>query len=221
MIYDLDFGFDWMWMARGFSQDINMFEWMRMGGGETNCIGNESELCFHNLFLKLYENPDFKRMLANHAAVLLTTYLNSENVTSATDAMLSEIPVTEMERDLKTFERNQWYKNSCGTGFEQNGNCIKSWGQTRDPSARKEYYDEYGFDGDISVTIEAKGSGSVLLDGMQLPSKSYTGKFFNGNDMLLLAIPDAGVFVEWNDGSTENPRLVSPKEGDTFTALFK
>ena len=221
MMYDLDFGFDWMWTAPGFSQTINMFDWMRKGGGETNCVGNESEKCFHNLFLKLYENPDFKRMLANHAAVLLTTYLNSEKVTAATNAILSKIPSSEMDRDLKAFTRNQWYKNSCGNAFERDGSCIKSWGESRDASARQEYYDEYGFEGDIAVTIESQGSGSVLLDGMKLPSASYMGKFFNGNDMLLLAVPESGAFTKWSDGSTDNPRLVTPKDGDTFAAVFE
>ena len=57
---------------------------------------------------------------------------------------------------------------------------------------------------------------------MNLPSVNYTGTFFDGNDMLLTAVPlDGSVFVKWEDGSTENPRLVSPADGDTFTATFK
>ena len=221
MVFDVDFGFDWMWTAPGFSQDINMFKWMRMGGGETNCKGNDAENCFHNLFLKVYENPNFKRMLANHAAVLLTTYLNSEKVNAATDAVLAQLPKAEMERDLKTFERNKWYRNSCGTGFETDASCIKSWGKTRDKTAREEFYEEYGFKGDIDVTLKSEGNGQILLDGMKLPSANYTGKFFDGNDMLLFAESDGATFAEWEDGSTENPRLVTPKQGEEFIAKFK
>ena len=57
---------------------------------------------------------------------------------------------------------------------------------------------------------------------MTLPSNDYTGRFFADNDMLLTAVPlDGGVFVRWEDGSTENPRLVSPVNGSKFTAEFK
>ena len=62
----------------------------------------------------------------------------------------------------------------------------------------------------------------MLVDGMRLPSTNYTGKFFAGNDMLLTAVPAAGAtFTGWNDKNTDNPRLVSPKDGDKFTAQFK
>ena len=40
--------------------------------------------------------------------------------------------------------------------------------------------------------------------------------------MLLEAIPAEGSsFAGWTDGSTENPRMVSPKDGDEFIAKFK
>jgi hypothetical protein len=66
------------------------------------------------------------------------------------------------------------------------------------------------------------GKGKVLLDAMTLPISSYTGKFFADNDMLLMAVPtDGSVFEAWEDGSTDNPRLVSPTSGSKFIAKFK
>jgi hypothetical protein len=57
---------------------------------------------------------------------------------------------------------------------------------------------------------------------MTLPSSSYTGKFFADNDMLLMAVPtDGSVFEAWEDGSTDNPRLVTPTSGSKFIAKFK
>jgi hypothetical protein len=57
---------------------------------------------------------------------------------------------------------------------------------------------------------------------MTLPNSSYTGTFFEGNDMLLTAVPEgSSKFVKWEDGSTENPRLVTPADGDAFTAIFE
>ena len=73
------------------------------------------------------------------------------------------------------------------------------------------------------MTIASSGKGHVLLDGMKLPSDKYKGTFFAGNDMLLTAVSEAGrVFDHWKeDGNTDNPRLVSPGDGDTYTAVFK
>ena len=73
------------------------------------------------------------------------------------------------------------------------------------------------------MTIAASGNGYVTLDDMLLPNlKSWTGTFFGGNSMLLTAKPSGtGKFVKWEDGSTENPRLVLPANGDSFVAVFE
>jgi hypothetical protein len=56
---------------------------------------------------------------------------------------------------------------------------------------------------------------------MKLPSTSYAGQFFSGNAMELTAVPASGaVFTGWSDGKTENPRIVTPSAGATFTANF-
>jgi hypothetical protein len=40
--------------------------------------------------------------------------------------------------------------------------------------------------------------------------------------MLLTAVPENGaVFNAWEDGSTENPRLVTPNGGANYSANFK
>jgi hypothetical protein len=57
---------------------------------------------------------------------------------------------------------------------------------------------------------------------MVLPEKEYTGRFFKGNAMLLSAAPVKGCsFAGWSDGKMDNPRLVSPKDGAEYIALFK
>jgi hypothetical protein len=72
------------------------------------------------------------------------------------------------------------------------------------------------------VTIAASGSGTVLVDGMRLPSSNYQGKFFADVDMVLTAVPEAGrIFDGWTDGNTENPRKVQVTNGANFSAKFK
>ena len=212
MIFDVDHGFGWDWAVSGFNYTShNMFSWIKQGG-TNRCLG---ERCFAEIYIKLIENPDFRRLFINHAAVMLDYYLNYDKVVAATDAMTASIPSAEMDRDIKKYPRNEH-------SFDRTGANLKSYASTRANIVRAEISLEFGLGQDISVRIASTGRGKVLLDGMTLPSNDYTGRFFADNDMLLTAVPlDGGVFVRWEDGSTENPRLVSPVNGSKFTAEFK
>jgi hypothetical protein len=128
-----------------------------------------------------------------------------------------------MNRDLAKFKQTEkGYYNSCGDGFSKTGSCLKSWAEDRDASVLKDYQEEFGLDNNmITVNLNASGNGVVLMEGMNLPSQNYKGKFFSGLQMELTAVPAAGaVFTGWSDGVTDNPRIVTPKDGDTFTAKF-
>ena len=224
MVYDLDHGFDWMWGVNGgeFDQSSNMFAWIKKGGGNKPC---KEEGCFANLYNQLIKNPEFKRMFINRSAVMFNSYTNGKNVEKIVDAMTSKIDAQEMERDLAKFKQNEkYYSNSCGKGFDKTGSCLKTWAAKRDSKVIEEYQEEFGLSGTATVTIAASGSGTVLMEGAALPggATSYKGKFFVGNPILLTAVPGAGAsFIGWSDGVADNPRLVEPTEGATFTAKFQ
>lgn len=217
VLFDLDHGFGWQYNVDGFSQTTsgsgtNMFSWIR-SGGKSSCSG---EGCFANIYLQLIQNPDFRRLFINRSAVMLSHYLTYEKVVAATDAMTATIPASEMSRDRNRFGRGY------ALGFDSDGYYLKQFAAGRTSIVRDEYRSEFVLGEDISVTIAAQGSGSVLLDGMKLPNAKFTGTFFAGNDMLLKAVPSAGAtFTGWSDGSKENPRLVSPEDGSVFTAVFR
>lgn len=225
MVFDLDHGFGWDWSVSGFyevqSGSMSMFDWIRQGGKAPTsddaapCHNNASAKCFHTIFVKLIENPNFKRLFINHAAVMYDVYLNQARVSAAVSYINSTLPNSEISRDKARFPRNSHI-------FSTDGSEFILWAGGRDVSVRKEFAKEFGLESDIKVTIAASGNGSVLLDGMKLPSTNYTGTFFGGNDMLLQAVPKAGsVFNGWSDGNPDNPRLVSPTDGSKYTANFK
>ena len=224
MVYDLDHGFDWMWGVNGgeFDQSSNMFAWIKKGGGNKPC---KEEGCFANLYNQLIKNPEFKRMFINRSAVMFNSYTNAANVEKIVNSMTSKIDAQEMERDLAKFKQNEkYYSNSCGKGFDKTGSCLKEWASKRDSKVIQEYEEEFGLSGMASVTIAASGSGTVLMEGAALPNgaTTYKGKFFVGNPILLTAVPGAGAsFIGWSDGVADNPRLVEPTEGATFTAKFQ
>ncbi len=223
MVYDLDHGYDWDWPTSGFSQSTNMFDWIRQGGSSSGkCASSTSGQCFHTLYVKLIQNPDFRRLFINRSAMMLENYLNAANVSKTVDAMVGTIDEDEMERDMEKFKQtDRWYQNSCGGRFSKSGSCIKSWAESRDATVHSEYVEEFGLGEDVSVTIVAQGKGSVSLEGKTLP-ENFTGKFFGGNAMELFAKASSGAkFVSWEDGSVENPRLVNPVDGESYIAIFE
>ena len=213
MVFDVDHGFGWPW--RSYFTGGTMFNWLKKGG-QRNCNGDD---CLAGIYRKLIQNPDFKRLFINHSAVLLSSYLTSERVNAAVERINQQLPSSEINRDLNTFVRSG---GPYGGDFDRTGSYVTSYGSTRTATVRSEYREEFGLGNDISVTIASQGSGKVLVDGMTLPSTNYTGKFFGGNDMLLEAVASGtAMFTGWTDGNTQNPRLVSPKDGDKFTAKFQ
>ena len=115
------------------------------------------------------------------------------------------------------------YNNACGDGFSISGSCMKKWAENRDGTVISDYKQKFGLGDKITVNINASGSGTVLVDGMKLPSTSYAGEFFSGNALELTAVPASGaVFTGWGDGGvTDNPRIVTPTDGVTYSATFK
>lgn len=219
VLFDLDQGFGWSWVSEDFQMNRGgMFAWMRHDRGE----GRTGPGYFANIYIKLIENPEFRRLFINHGAVMLNDYLTYERLQASLAKINAQLPAEEIERDQTVFYRPYSAYGSGPNHFDKTGFHLLEYGATRDVSAREEYRTEFGLGEDISVTISANGNGKVLLDGMNLPRANYTGNFFQGNDMLLTAVPTgAGVFVGWEDGSTENPRLVSPEDGVEYVAEFK
>jgi len=227
MVYDVDHGFDWMWGVNSgeFDQSTKMFSWIKKGGGNKPCkdVG-----CFANLYVSLMKNDNFKRLFLNHTAVMWQNFLNGANFAKVIDAMVSTLDDDEMNRDLEKFKQaEKYYNNSCGSGFDKKGTCLKEWTQEREAKVLSEYQDEFGVGNMVSVTIASEGNGSVLMEGMKLPgstatSTKYTGKFFDGQQMELFAQTSGGsTFTGWSDGATENPHIVTIKEGLSITAKFK
>ena len=210
-IFDVDHGFGWDWAVPGFYSYTNMFRWIEQGG-TNGCFGQG---CFAEIYIKLIQNPDFKRLFINHSAVMLDYYLTYDRVVAATNAMTASIGAAEMQRDQRLYPRTEH-------SFDATGATLISYASTRTATVRNEYRTEFDLGSDISVTIASQGSGKVLVDGMTLPSPNYTGMFFEENDMLLEAVPSGtAVFKGWTDGVKANPRLVSPEDGDEFTAIFQ
>ena len=230
MVYDLGHGFGWQWGVNDgeFSDGTNMFSWIKKGGGNKPC---KETGCFANLYIQLIKNPDFKRMFINRSCAMWKGYLNGDNVSKVVDQMVSTIPSSEKDRDLEKFKQNEMYYPG---GFDWKGDRLKEWARSRDGEVvslyKGEFFEEDGDAKLVSVKIKADGNGVVLMEGMTLPGTSaptsYEGKFFNGMQMELTAVPTNGaVFKSWSgceavEGKPETCRATVSSDL-TITASFK
>ncbi|WP_407444018.1 CotH kinase family protein [Fibrobacter sp.] len=250
MIFDLDHGYGFSPGITGFdTESQNMFQWVlgsatmdNNNGGNQGNQGNQGGMggmggmggfdmggmgmgfgmggantTIGNMLKKLLANPEFKRLFINQACILLNDYLTYDKVQAAVQKMNSTIPSSEQSRD-----EQRWPRNQSNFTWSPSGSDLLRFGQNRTETTRQEFQQYFGLSNSITVNISASGSGIIEVDGMALPSTNYRGKFFAGNAMQLTAVPGSGaVFTGWADGSTENPRIVNPSEGSSFTANFK
>lgn len=229
MIYDLDHGFDWKWGVSGFGEYTNMFSWVKHGGrsGDNKChtesnkeFTGDKAHCFHVLYAKLIESPSFKSLFLNNAAVMIDSYLNAKNVKEKAKFLADMLDESDVARDMDV-EAYKERRDSYGH-FDPYGENLGTWAESRDSDFLSEIQSEFGVSNMVSFTIAANGNGTVLMDGMKLPSATYKGKFFAGNTMVLTAVPTAGaVFSSWSDGSTDNPHVVTVEGDKTITATFE
>ena len=145
--------------------------------------------------------------------------------------MVNTIPSSEKDRDLEKFKQNEMYYPG---GFDWKGDRLKEWARSRDGEVVSLYKGEF-FEGEenaklVTVKIKAEGDGSVLMEGMNLPGTTaptnFEGKFFNGMQMELTAVPTNGaVFKSWSgceavECKPETCRATIT-DGLTITASFK
>ena len=241
MIFDVDHGYGFTPGIMGFdTESQNMFQWVlgsatmnqggqqQPGGQQPGGMGNwdiggmggwssGGNTTIGNMLKKLLENPDFKRLFINQGCILLNDYLTYEKVQKAVQNQLNMLPSSEQSRDQQRWPRNQAKYNWSPSGAD-----ILRFAQNRTQTFRQEMANYFGLSGEANVSINVSGSGSVLVEGMKLPSSNYQGKFFTGMEMEITAVPSNGsVFSNWSDGQTQNPRKIQINGQTNITATFK
>lgn len=242
MIFDVDHGYGFTPGITGFDvQSQNMFQWVlgsatmdnnNNNGGNNPGMGGMGGMggfggmgfgmggantTIGNMLKKLLANPEFKSLFINQASILLNNYLTYEKVQSTVQAMRSAIPSSEQQRD-----EQRWPRNQSSFNWSPDGSDLLTFGRNRTETFKQELQQYFGLSGEINVTISTSGNGEIMLDGTKLPSRNFSGKFFNGTQLKLQAVAtNGGIFSGWSDGSTENPHIVTPTSGMTITANFK
>ncbi|PWJ61141.1 MULTISPECIES: CotH kinase family protein [unclassified Fibrobacter] len=236
MMFDLDHGYGFTPGIMDFDvENQNMYQWVLgsatmdnnggnqggqqpgMGGWDMGGFGGGANTTLGQMLKKLLSNPDFKRLFINQASILLNEYLTYEKVQKAFQNIMSTIPSSEQQRD-----EQRWPRNQAKYHWSPDGSDIMQFARNRTETVKQETKQYFGLSDEVSVSINASGMGSVLVEGTKLPSSNYSGKFFSGTSMKVEAVAGSGaIFMGWSDGSTENPRIVQINGATTITAQFK
>ena len=216
--FDIDQGFDWAGRMAGWTENTNMIDWT-ISGGSSNSICSEGGdyICFPNIFAKLIQNSDFKQRFINRASYLYSTFINGEKVAQQIDVINKSIDPAQITRDIKLYDRNS-PQNSCGTHFETDGSCLRTWSYNRDKTVRTEFKEAFDLNDEVPITIEVKGNGILKLDDFDIKqSQEYKWDVFEHHPMRL-SVECPTAFIAWEDGSTDPSRIVDPVKNAIYIA---
>ena len=218
--FDIDQGFDWSGRMAGWTENTNMIDWTIGGGSSISiCSGGGDYVCFPNIFAKLIQNSDFKQIFINRASYLYSTFINGEKVAQQIDLINNSIDPAQITRDIKLYKRNN-HKNSCGTYFETDGSCLRTWSYNRDKTVRNDFKESFDLNDEVPITIEVKGNGILKLDDFDIKqSQVYNWSVFEHHPMKLsVECPNGSAFIAWEDGSTDPNRVIDPIQNTKYTA---
>ena len=218
MAFDIDQGFDWIPRLNGFTENTNMINWILNGGRHNRPCHTEKEYtCLSNIFIKLIQNSNFKQSFINRASYLYSTFINGEKIAQRIDHINKSIDPAQIKRDLALYKRSN-HKNSCGTTFETDGSCLKTWSYNRDKKVRKEFKEAFGLNDDVPITIKIKGNGVLKLDDFDIKqSPEYKWNVFE-HHLMKLSVECPTAFIAWEDGSTDPNRIIDPIRDSIYTA---
>ena len=220
MAFDIDQGFDWIPRLSGFTENTNMINWILEGGRHDRaCFSEKKYTCFSNIFIKLIQNSNFKQSFINRASYLYSTFVNGQKIAQQIDRITQKIEPAQVTRDLALYKRAN-HENSCGTFFEADGSCLKSWSYDRDKKVRTEFKEAFELNDDVPITIKVKGNGILKLDDFDIKqSQEYNWNVFEHHPMKLsVECPSGSKSIKWEDGSTDPNRVIDPTRNSTYTA---
>lgn len=218
--YDIDHGLDFYPKLTGFTENTNMIDWI-LRGGRPNlaCYGGNNYKCFGSIFIKLIQNSNFKQSFINRASYLYSTFINGEKVAQQIDLINKSIDPAQITRDTELYKRSK-HKNACGTYFETDGSCLKTWSYNRDKTVRNDFKESFDLNDEVPITIEVKGNGILKLDDFDIKqSQVYNWSVFEHHPMKLsVECPNGSTFITWEDGSTDPNRVIDPTRNSIYTA---
>jgi hypothetical protein len=176
------------------------------------------------IYAKLLDNQGFFTQYINRYSDLLNTGLHCDTLEAILDEFEANM-LPEMPRHTA-----RWGGNTAN--WQLRVNNMKQWicdrwdivmGQIVDC-----FEDEYNISGPYEITVVINGPGSVQLNTITIQFGPWTGTYFGGLDLGLLALPDTdATFVNWEIGNYTGQDLLdfnlwtNLNQNDTIIANFE
>ncbi len=193
ILYDTDWGFS-LQEPRGWRNNSLAFHTASNGPDWPNPPWSTF------ILRKLLENADFRKAFVNRFADHLNSSFSPDQVSARIDSFY-HLLLPEMPRHLARWQlsRGKW---------EAQINLLRTFGNERPAFVRKHLQEMFRVGGLRSVVIEAKGGGTVLVNGcVPVHNTIFEGIYFERVPVNVRAVADYGYrFVRWEGVRGEENR---------------
>jgi len=194
----------------------NIFEYFR---------NNNQPNSFWDIYNALIQNEEFKNYFINRFADLMNTTFQDEYYQPIVDSMYDELLV-DFPRHLQL-----WTGDVAGgmQAYSDIHDNILYQFANRNAVVRSQIVNEYSLVKQVSVTLAVNpaGAGKIKISTIIPESLPWSGVYFDGNPVVLTAIPNPGyTFVNWQantcipSGSTSQSLNLNISSSSTFRANF-
>ncbi len=210
MMYDLDFGFSFLW-----------------GSAEDNFIDAARSPMNPNmhseLFDKLLENNQFKCEFAQRYADVVNTTFQPDVFSEKAGQIVGQLSGAMVEHT------DRWAENVSVEDWLIEVEDIVDYNTTRIPFSRDHVNESLNLGGQFSISFDVvpEGAGSIQVNTIQPETYPWTGVYFNGCPVQIIANPTEGfLFDSWDsngiisEGSEDPILLENLFQNDVFTANF-
>jgi hypothetical protein len=159
---------------------------------------------------KLMENPEFSNLFITRAADLLNTTMSTDNVVPEIDILAAEIGP-----DIN-YEIERW---SISADWHETVQSLRNFATERPDIMRQHFVESFGLAG-VSLINFARAeeeNGWIVVNDLPAESLPWHGTFFQGTNIRLRAIPEAGYeFAGW-EGLRPESLLSGDKTSNVIT----
>jgi hypothetical protein len=187
----------------------------------------DANIPYINIWLRSIQNEKFKNYFINRFADLMNTNYLAEKILAKEQEMFSKM-APEMPKE---YARWGDAGNIAGqmANFIENHNILRSEFEARTAFVR--HYITSGFDlekqVDVSLNVSPENSGKIKISTIIPKPLPWTGVYFDGNPVSLVAIPENGYeFLCWQQNdvlSEQNPEdtiTLNISQSTEFVAIF-
>jgi hypothetical protein len=144
------------------------------------------------LLRRLLRNDNFRHSFIQRFAMHLNTTFRPERVLNILDSLKTEIEY-EIPRHIEKWEKS----TSFNGGWQYHLDKMNEFAEKRPEHVTSHIINKFNLSGTSELMVFAE-HGHVIIEEVKVSDESFTGNFFNGIPIQMVAVPDYGYkFVGW------------------------